>query len=584
MLPHTQLIATLVLMTLPHAYANAAIDPVEQDAQQQLRQQERLQQLRNQQEINPDARQQTDTLKVPLTHSETIAAQESPCFTISQIKLVGDDAAHFEFARNQVLANTTPAIIGSCLGVQGINAVMTRVQNAIIKRGYVTTRVLASPQNLKSGVLELTIIPGKVHAIRFTQDSNRWISSWNALPLSAGDLLNVRDLEQGLENFQRVPGASASFNLEPASGDTAKPGESNVVIQRTQSKPFRLSVNMDDGGSRSTGKYQGGVTLSGDNLLSLSDLFYASYNHSLGGGYANSRGNDGLVLHYSLPWDYWLLSVTGSNNHFYQTVAGASQNYVYSGNAQQGEVKLSRLIYRNNINKTSVSVKGFLRKSNNYIDDTEIEVQRRRTAGFVLGFDQSWLLGSSKLEYGLEYHRGTGAQSALSAPEELFGEGSSRFKYFTANLNLSVPFHVQAPWGSQSLQYSATLRGQTNHTPLTPQDRFGIGNRFTVRGFDGESILLGDSGLLVRNELIAPIAQSGQAVYLGVDYGKVGGRSSDLLAGKELAGGVLGLRGSVGKPSVGTLSYDVFWGMPIMKPEHFVTHSNVFGFSLFYAY
>ena len=48
------------------------------------------------------------------------------------------------------------------------------------------------------------------------------------------------------------------------------------------------------------------------------------------------------------------------------------------------------------------------------------------------------------------------------------GEGTSRMKMLIGDLNLSVPFSVSAPWGSQALQYTANLRGQANYTPLTP--------------------------------------------------------------------------------------------------------------------
>jgi hemolysin activation/secretion protein len=47
------------------------------------------------------------------------------------------------------------------------------VQNAIIERGYVTTRILAAPQDLKTGVLMLTVVPGRVNAIRFADGEGR---------------------------------------------------------------------------------------------------------------------------------------------------------------------------------------------------------------------------------------------------------------------------------------------------------------------------------------------------------------------------------------------------------------------------
>ena len=63
-----------------------------------------------------------------------------------------------------------------------------------------------------------------------------------------------------------------------------------------------------------------------------------------------------------------------------QTVAGFSQNYVYSGSSDNAELRLSRLVYRDASRKTGLHVRLWMRKSDNYIDDTEIEVQRRRTA------------------------------------------------------------------------------------------------------------------------------------------------------------------------------------------------------------
>jgi hemolysin activation/secretion protein len=591
--------AVLGFLTYSLAGAAADINQIDTTAQEQIRQQERLNQLRQQQEIKPDARGAGESLKttVPVT-TDVIPDNETPCFTINQIELVGDGAKHFKFALNAVLdaSNTsaTKPILGRCLGAVGINAIMTRVQNAIIAKGYVTTRVLAAPQDLKSGVLQLTLVPGRVNAIRFTPDSSKRANAWNAVPMAKGDILNLRDIEQALENFKRVPTAEADIQIEPASLDpalkqtSAEPGLSDVVIRYQQRPvPFRASFNLDDSGSNSTGKYQAGTTLSGDNLLTLNDLFYVNYNHDLGGGDSGKRGNDGYTAHYSLPWDYWLLSATTSSNDFHQTVAGASQPYVFSGASQNAEIKLSRLVYRNSLNKTNVSIKGFLRKSNNFIDDTEVQVQRRRTAGWELGFNQSWYLGKAVLDYNLAYRHGTGAEDSLAAPEQSFGEGTSRMRMLLGDLSLTVPFAIHMPWGQQALQYSANLRGQTNYTPLTPQDRFSIGNRFTVRGFDGQQTLIADNGWLIRNELVAPIASSGQALYWGLDYGEVGGQSSELLLGKQLAGTVIGLRGSAqatGLKALSGLSYDVFIGKPISKPKGFETHEATAGFNLNWSF
>lgn len=559
-----------------HSHAGVALpDPIDTSAQEQLLRQERERVLRNQQEATPDMRLQNQ----PVTSlADSLPAQENPCFVIKQIELSGDAADRFQFGLRNVMGGKDN-VLGRCLGAEGINLVMAHIQNAIIARGYITTRVLAPPQDLNTGMLLLSVIPGRVRQVRFADDASPRGTKWNAIPIAPGDILNLRDIEQGLENLKRIPTAEADIQIEPAQDADAKPGESDVVIRYQQRLPFRLTFTLDDAGFDSTGKYQGGVTFSGDNLLTLNDLFYVNYNHDLGGGDSGKRGSDGYALHYSIPFGYWLFSATTSRYEYHQEVAGINQSYIYSGRSQNSEIRSSRLIYRNAINKTIVSLAGFFRKSDNFIDDTEIEVQRRRTAGWELGINQSWFLRKAILDYTLAYRRGTGALNALKAPEEDFGEGTSRFEIFTADLNFNLPFSVAAPWGEQNLRYAMVIRAQSNLTPLTPQDRFSIGNRYTVRGFDGQFTLLADRGWFIRNDLSAALGSSGQAVYAGLDYGEVGGQSSDLLLGKQLAGAVIGLRG--GYRGFG---YDVFLGKALHKPRGFKTASTAAGFNLIWSF
>jgi len=567
--PHLRIAVTVLFCLLSDFTQAGAI--IDRSAQEQLQQQERERLLREKQESLPDVRLPDDA---PIPALITYPDNESPCFTITKISLAGEAANLFQFALSEVDQGNDPAI-GRCLGAQGINLAMSRVQNAIISKGYVTTRILAAPQDLSSGELQLTVMPGKVNQIRFAEGVTPRATKWNAVPIRKGDILNLRDIEQGLENLKRAPTAEADIQITPAEDANAKPGESDIVIDYRQRFPFRLTLSADDASFDSTGKYQGGVTLSGDNLLMLNDLFYVNYNHDLGGGEHGKRGSDGHTMHYSLPIGYWLFGFTTSSYDYYQAVAGLNQSYIYSGRSQNSDIKASRLVYRNAINKTYLSLRGFFRKSSNFIDDTEIEVQRRRTAGWELGFSQNWFLGQSLLDYQLAYRRGTGAMNAIKAPEETFDEGTSRMEILTLDATFSLPFSVQAPWGRQGLQYVADIRAQSNFTPLTPQDRFAIGNRYTVRGFDGQLTLSADRGWFLRNDFSAWIGESGQAVFIGLDYGEVGGESSDFLLGKQLAGSVIGMRGAYRN-----LSYDLFLGKALKKPRGFETASTAAGFNL----
>jgi hemolysin activation/secretion protein len=382
-------------------------------------------------------------------------------------------------------------------------------------------------------------------------------------------------IEQGLENFKRVPTAEADIKIEPAEGADAQPGYSDLVISWRQGFPFRVSLSADDTGSKGTGKYQGSATISYDHWWTLNDLFYVTFNRDLGGADTGPRGTKGRTFHYSLPYGYWTLATTTSESRYYQTVFGATQDYVYSGTSENNEVKLSRLVYRDAARKTTVAVRAFNRRSNNYIDDTEVQVQQRVVGGWEASASHREFIGQATVDASLAYKRGTGAFGSLPAPEEAFGEGTSRFALVTADVNLSTPLHI----GSQKLKYSGAWRAQLQRSPLTPQDRFSVGGRYNVRGFDGEGSLSGERGYYIRNELSTPLGQSGQEVYWGLDYGHVGGPSSDNLLGRNLAGTALGLRGSLQG-----LQYELFWAQPVHKPDNFRTAGKTYGFSLNYSF
>ena len=541
---------------------------------QELRDEALKQQLQPEVSVNLglEKQLQTQTQQQYLkSHSEEI------CFDIKKFVLIGEDARNFTFALRTVTQGEHN-LIGRCIGVKGLNQALDLIQNEIIHRGYVTTRMLLPQQNIASGEIKLQVIAGKVDQIQFVDGSSKRAHKFNALPVKSGDILNIRDIEQGLENFKRVPTVEADFKIKP-SEQRHEPGYSDLELAWQQSKPYRIHLGVDDAGSDSTGKYQGTATLSLDHLLTANDLFYASYNHDLGGGDSGKRGTEGYYLSYSIPFQYWLLNTSYSQSDYNQTVAGAQQSYLYSGESKLISADVSRVLYRAAQRKTTASLGGWYRESQNYINDVEVEVQRRKTAGWKASLEHNEYFSNATLTGQLSYKRGTGAFSAMRAPEEDFGEAYTRVGIFQANASLQVPFQV----GQQSLRYLTEWRMQHSQKALTPQDRFSIGNRYTVRGYDGEQTFMADHGFLVRNEISGSVPKLPMQWYSGVDYGEVGGKTAhqpNPLVGTSLLGAVIGVRGQAFK----SISYDAFVGTPLKKPEYFKTDDVTTGFSVNWMY
>lgn len=82
----------------------------------------------------------------------------------------------------------------------------------ILSRGYITTRVLLPSQDLSSGILHFELVPGTVSAVRFADPASRGTLR-TAFPGRPGDVLNLRDLEQGLEQLRRVSNQNADMQF-----------------------------------------------------------------------------------------------------------------------------------------------------------------------------------------------------------------------------------------------------------------------------------------------------------------------------------------------------------------------------------
>ncbi|VTP83410.1 POTRA domain, ShlB-type [Leclercia adecarboxylata] len=106
-----------------------------------------LQQQR-QQALEAQLTPQTPDVRLPSpANSEDSGefAAETPCFTIHDVTLSGQDA----FPHWVPLQRMANQVVGKCLGAKGINRVMSLLQNRLISHGWTTARVLAPAQDLK---------------------------------------------------------------------------------------------------------------------------------------------------------------------------------------------------------------------------------------------------------------------------------------------------------------------------------------------------------------------------------------------------------------------------------------------------
>ncbi|MFY3204300.1 ShlB/FhaC/HecB family hemolysin secretion/activation protein, partial [Achromobacter xylosoxidans] len=217
------------------------------------------------------------------------------------------------------------------------------------------------------------------------------------------------------------------------------------------------------------------------------------------------------------------------------------------------------------------------------LNDIDIEVQRRDVVGYEFSYGHRHYVDQMVLDIGGGV-RGTLPQFS-NQPGYVYGDPdwNGRSTILTANAGLYLPFKV----AGQQLAYQANWQIQHAKTPIVPADYFTIGNRYAVRGFDGQMTLAAEDGWTLRNDLSLNLGNLGQQLYTGLDAGRVGGPSAEYLASRTLVGAVAGLRGRIAIPGAANAvnaSYDLSAGWPLKKPESLKTASTVFAASLMFEF
>jgi hemolysin activation/secretion protein len=497
---------------------------------------------------------------------------------VHDIELTGIDADRFEW-----LSNTTQPYLNQCIGVAGLRQIAAALDARLIEWGYVTTKVSLPQQNLAGGTLRFHLHVGRVADIRLVKAEkdkpadDAWGTWRNAFPVSAGDVLNVRDLEQGVEQMKRLPSQAVATELVPG----AEPDTSVVnIMRRSGSLAERIhgGATLDNSGSRVLGKTQLSGYLSLDNPLGLNDILSVSVSTNAEKLHADHRSQT-LAFNYSIPWGYNTFTISKSNSRFAQTVQGTTVSFLSSGSSRTAEFRWHRSMLRTSAAKFGVYAAVATRRAESFLDDVELIVQRRRTTSFETGITYRQLIGEAALEFELGRRRGMPWQSAQDdMPTAAQGGLTLRPEIWNLSAAYSRPFHIDAT----PVQYMAALRGQRTRNTTLSVDQIGIGNRFTVRGFDGEGVLLAESGYFLRNDLATPaklIDGIDMLAFIGVDIGRVWGPSAVNLVGTKLAGAAIGLRGKYK-----SLQFDFSLGTPLYKPAGFQTARWNSYLSLTYAF
>ena len=458
--------------------------------------------------------------------------------------------------------------------VSDITNIRNAFQRKLLDKGYVTSQVYIPEQNLNAGTLQFMVMPGQVEDIRYSASSAHgpWRTAFSVRP---GDILNIRDVEQGLEQMKRVSSQSVTMQLLPGTSV----GTSIIELTIKQDKPVHGSISFDNSGLESTGVYQGSFTSSFDQVFRANDTFTMSLSGDLSGS-GSIKGTRAASLNYVIPHGKDTFSLSFSKSRYHQTIQSNPYDFTYSGKSTTMKAKWNHVWSRTQREKRAFDISISTRHNHRFINDMEIPVQALRTTSMEFGVSNRKYIGNATLYSRLGFQWGIGALGAQ--PEHkasvAMGGPTSRYHMWLVDVDYRKPFIM----GHRPASFTSSFHGQwvQGGKRVYSVDTINIGNRYSIYGFDGEYTLMGDSGWYVRNEVSSVIPRLNTEVYLGLDVGAVYGKSTESLVGKTIAGTALGVRGNY---SSGLL-FDAFVSTPLYKPQGYHTKKFYSGFTVGYRF
>ena len=392
------------------------------EIQQQLLQQ---QQQRNQDLRDNIEQQQKQHQSIELQSLDNQAINpDGPCFDIDTIILEG---AHLLSPEKQY--SLTHSFTQQCLNLHKINQLLQIISNEYSQQGYVTSRAYVSAQDLSQGQLIITVIEGTIEAFSLT-DPHSQLNIFTAFPFNHQQVLNLRDIEQGLEQINRLQSQQATMELIP--GEI--PGSTVIKVKSQSSKSWQANLSRDNSGQRATGELMNTAFFSLDNPLGLNDFSYLNFQQDNEPTRAMKKSKS-LAWHWDMPLGYWNVGVDISYFEYLSTIQSIAAQFETSGTNLSQTVFVSRILHRGQNNKLKLHSRLERKKSENFIEDILLDSSRILAIASVGLQYEHYLANQGQWDLKLNYYRGLSLFNAPKDSNRLENSPKAQFDKVIAQIN-----------------------------------------------------------------------------------------------------------------------------------------------------
>lgn len=412
-------------------------------------------------------------------------AQTEHCVTIQSIEVVN--------ANNispSTIQNITKPWQNKCMSLGDMNSILNKINKAYIDKGFVTTRAYLPQQDLKQGTLHIVVIGGKVQGFQFhgiSQSNHETM----AFPWVKGGILNLRDLEQGIDQMNRLPDWSASMKIAP--GD--EPGTSIVNINANNPGILHGQVSTDNNGQSYSGRTIGRTILTAEDLFGLLDMWSVEYDHSLNNRQSD-RHNSFFTAEGSIPLGPWtFFGGWYRYDDFYHVDYAWQGRGRFDSTNKDFHIGASRVVARNSIGVTTLQATYELKSFDSYIEHSRIGTQSARLSSLNLNASESMRIWGGAWYASLGMKIGLGGAMGTETWTSNQGTYNPHTQYVKPSLDIDGYQPI-----AQDFMWHTSIHGEYASKNQYGNEQMQIGGPYTVRGFLKQT-MMGNAGIYMRNDL-----------------------------------------------------------------------------------
>ena len=370
------------------------------------------------------------------------------------------------------------------LGV--LNLMAQEITDHYVKAGYILTKAFIPAQTVADGVVKILVVEGRVGDIEVIGNDRTSTESivGRLQPVRDEKILREQTLARALLQMNEALGFEAKSVLRPGS----LTGTSDLALQVEETRPYSISLDADNFGSRFTGEQRFGVTGKLGNIFFLGDMFSVRGVKSNGDLLFLNPSFDFPINNYGTKVGFSFIYSDSNLGDVLDPLEAEAESFLYT-------LEITHPFYRSRHASFYLTLGSEFKEFRNFdlfgptSDDQLADVSL--TAG---GFFSDSL--KAKTYYALRLQQGF-TEGDLNDP--LNSRNLGRGDVFIASLSIK---RYQAAFIGKTFFIMSGNFQVANDRVLSP-DQFAVGGFGTVRGYPLAE-LAADNGIAVSIEYVVP--------------------------------------------------------------------------------